>query len=155
MLLAVVLPTGHGKSTIHGTIPRVYDAGELVVSKSHLRLIRKQARQTHAWGHHDAWWSDQIKTNLPADCVVLMVPSLRLAEVCGIHLIITILLPDDLICSALVTRPKSGIHNALANKREEEGKGRNVVYARSYDNLVSIVRLLAFAPQTSSTYGSR
>jgi len=146
MLLAVVLPTGHGKSTTHGTIPRVYDAGELVVSKSHLKLIRKQARQTHIWEHHDAWWSDQIKTNLPADCVVLMVPSLQLAEACGISMIITILLPDDLICSTLATRPKSGIHNALANKREEERRGHNVVYARNHDNIADIIRLLAFAP---------
>lgn len=144
MLIAAVLPTGHGKSTVHGTIPGVYDAAELVVSKSHLKFLRKQARQNHNWGDLDAWWSNQIRTNLPDDCTILMVPSCHLAESCGISVIITVLLPVDLLCATLVSRPKSGILNALANRHDEESISHNTIYARNYDNLNSILRLFAF-----------
>lgn len=144
MLVAAVLPTGHGKSTAHGTIPGVYDAAELVVSKSHLKLLRRQARESHDWSELDTWWSDQIRTNLPGDCTILMVPSLRLAESCEIPVVITILLPVTLLCSTLANRPKSGVLNALANRYDEEYAGHNVIYARNYDNLNNILRLFAF-----------
>lgn len=144
MLIAAILPTGHGKTTIHGTIPGVYDAAELVVSKSHLKLLRKQARERHEWGDLDAWWSDQIKTNLPRDCTVIMVPSLHLAEACGVSLIVTILLPVNLLHSALAVRPKSGILNAIANRYDEEAVGHNIIYAHNHTNLANILKLLAF-----------
>jgi len=77
---SIVLPTCHGKTTFHESMPGVVDAGELVTSKIELRGLRRQARLSGNWECLDKYWIKEITLNIPETCVVLLVPSVHLAR---------------------------------------------------------------------------
>lgn len=138
--IAVVLPTCHGKSTLHNLrLPGVYDAGELVPDKSALRELRKESRVTNDWIVFDEYWSKQIKRELPPDSLVLMVPCNEIALQVGIPVRATIVLDYACFCETLTTRVKSGAYNAIANYEQEVKRADNVIMAEDHEHVRRII----------------
>jgi ABC-type cobalamin/Fe3+-siderophores transport system ATPase subunit len=147
MPVAVVLPTGHGKTTLHQSIPGIYDAGELVMSKETLRSIRRNARASGDWTEFDEYWLSEVRKHLPKDLKCLLLPSHIFAQKCGLLVAATFILPLEVIEDVITTRPKAGREETLRNRSEEESNGSNIVYARSHCDIERMLRILASSPQ--------
>jgi hypothetical protein len=139
---AIVLPTGHGKTTLHNPDVGVFDAAAMVEYPHVLREMRKDARETGNWGKIDSWWSDRVRGGLKDNCKLVLVPSNKFAEQCDLLVIMTIILPETVIENVVRARPKSGLANALANRREEEENGHNVVHVLRHEDVAMLITIM-------------
>lgn len=149
-LKVVVMPTGHGKTTFHGTEEGLVDAAKLVQSETELREKRKTARDSGNWGPFDTWWVEEIRNNCPETARVLMVPCHQLAQKLQLDVLATLVLDEEILSLTLNNRPKSGILNALNNRREEAESGENVLNVVSYEEIGQCLRL--FSEGTTDPY---
>jgi len=72
----IVLPPGHGKSYLHGKITGLYEADSLFNCKGNelLTHLRDTAKLTGEWEVYDKAWTLEVKTHMPPDIQVIMVP---------------------------------------------------------------------------------
>jgi hypothetical protein len=139
----IILPTGHGKSTLDRKYNWIKDAGLMCQDPNELRRLRQHARSTGEWTDFDIYWCDHIKATLATSHAdhptLIMVPSASIARRLGYRILAAVILPEEVLLPVLHTRPKSGIENALANRREVLESGVNIVYAQTYDEVDTLV----------------
>jgi hypothetical protein len=139
---AIVLPTAHGKTTLHNIGKGIVDAGSLIEHKEILRELRAVARHTGDWTQLDMWWCDRVKSGLPENCKYLLVPSTQFAEACHIEVAVTLILPIDVVTNAVLRRPKSGLLNALENRLQEESLGKRVVHVSCHEDIAVLIEVM-------------
>lgn len=110
--IAIILPACHGKTTIAAHNPlSIWDAGEMVDSKDALSQSRADARVSNNWDNFDRSWAEMIMQRLeksnPRPRIILM-PSVSIAEHCGLEIAHIYVLPEAIIHQHLLERPKKG-----------------------------------------------
>lgn len=135
-----VLPTCHGKSTLHSPSNGLLDAGELVEDKEGLRALRATARSTGNWLLADDKWEQEIKERIPTSCRVLMVPHPNIAKRLGLSVTATFVLPKVELERLVAQRPKSGLDEAMKDRDSAIACAGDRVWELGIDTIALFVR---------------
>lgn len=109
----IILPIGHGKTSLHLSVPGLYDAAQLPFNKESVRAARTNAIATGDWLTFDNHYVSLLKDVIPDDCKILLLPDPSLAKGLGLQVVESLLLPRSTMETVLSNRPKRGIETSM------------------------------------------
>lgn len=134
-MLAIVLPTGHGKSTLHRSRPSLFDAAIIAGHADEFKAARKTARETGDWTEVDNLWRQYLRPFVSPEKALIMVPSAEVAEIAGLAVVLTIVLPLSVLIDGVSHRHPDRISNACDDRRKMFDRSGLLYIAQSYTDL--------------------
>jgi len=138
------MPPGHGKTTFHNPSAGWIDAGSIIRDKSKLRDMRRQARESGDWNMFDDYWVKLIEATMPIGTLLLMCPSMHIANRFSYFKVATLILKKDYFDSVIEGRPKSSLEFARESYLNSINEASELIIAENHDcireNLMGMVR---------------
>lgn len=136
----LVLPTCHGKTTVHNESAGIYDIGTMIPNSPIVRERRAKARATGDWAEFDSFLLEQLGHELPENCNVLLLNHPDQASRFGLTVQATLVLELTLYQEIALRRGRPSLETALQDRQSVIDSSSQVTLFSSLDDLIKHVK---------------
>jgi hypothetical protein len=146
MNYALILPTGHGKTTISALRPNIIDAGDVLGKRETLRILRVIARQTGDWTVLDTTWAGYIRdfSLITPGPLLFLLPARSIAEEAGLKVLGTAVVPLNTLIGGTRLRGETLTQRAVHDRLDAiNASSGDLIRMSTYEDMQELVLMIS------------
>lgn len=139
-ITTLILPTCHGKTTVHNEGAGIYDIGTMVPNDPVVKERRAAARSTGDWAMFDNFLLERLEYKLPGNCRVLLLNHPGQALRFGLTVKATLVLELALYQEIVLNRGRPSLEVALQDRQSVVESSDEVTFFNDIGDLIKYIK---------------